>query len=71
VVFFCNERKTFSINENVCFDLYFSDSWFNGDVILRKENLTPLGMNIRFSLLVKSTTDVFCADWHSCSLDSN
>jgi hypothetical protein len=48
----------------------FSDTWFNGDVILRKENLTPRGMNIRFNLLTKSNTAVFCADWYACSLQS-
>jgi hypothetical protein len=63
---FCNECI-----HNIFIYLHFSDDLFNEDVVIKKENLTSCGMNIRFNLLTESTINIICADWQACSLDSN
>ncbi len=47
-----------------------SDDILNPDVTIEKQNLTPHGMNIYFSLLIGSTIHLMCADWLACSLDT-
>ncbi len=53
------------------FYIYSSEQMFNSDVIIKKENLTSNGMNIRLSVSIDSTMQYICAEWLACSSNTH